>query len=66
MRGVSRNVMAGYPAIFYWYDMGDYQHALMQLDELIAYFCNQGEVFRAVAEAQDCLLIEPADSKPPH
>ena len=39
MYGLSRNVMAGDPAIFYCgYDMGKYQRALNQLDELITDF----------------------------
>lgn len=64
MCGVSRNVMAGFPAIFYCgYDIDDYQRALKQLNELIAHFRSQDEVSCAVAEAEDRLLIKLADLK---
>lgn len=70
MRGVSRKIMAGFPAIFLWAfgskimnQNSSYQNALNQLDELIRHFRSEGEVSCAVAEREDQILIRLADLK---
>lgn len=70
MRGISRKIMAGFPAIFYgafeskiMNQNSSYQNALNQLDELIRHFRSEGEVSCAVAEREDQILIRLADLK---
>ena len=70
MCGVSRKIMAGFPAIFYgafeskiMNQNSSYQNALKQLDELIRHFRSEGEVSCAVAEREDQILIRLADLK---
>ena len=69
MRGVSRKIMAGFPAIFYgrsgqklWIKIHLIK-CFKPVDELIRHFRSEGEVSCAVAEREDQILIRLADLK---